>query len=248
LPWLLAGQKPRQSLIEGMGNGEGKKELTDLGLAEFFSYPKPLMLLTHICKMFSKSAVFLDFFAGSGTTAHAVMQLNAEDKGSRQCILVTNNEGPAGAGICAKVTYPRLKKAIEGYRTSKGKEVTGLGENLEFFRTAFQPIPESLDQTRSFFKFSTFMLCLKSGCFQLVEENKHWAIFQNAGKHLFVLFDEYANEAALKRLKELIGPIEAYVFAYERDDDTAELLRTLHNVTVQEVPQPLLDLFHRLKE
>ncbi len=45
----------------------------------------------------------LDFFAGSGTTLHATMQLNAEDRGHRQCILVTNNEN----NICEEVTYER---------------------------------------------------------------------------------------------------------------------------------------------
>ncbi len=56
-----------------------------------------------------KSSIILDFFAGGGTTGHAVMALNNEDGGSRRFILITNNE----SNICESVTYPRLKKCIE---------------------------------------------------------------------------------------------------------------------------------------
>lgn len=248
---------PWPSVIEentGPG-GTALKEI--LGDATAFSYPKNPDYIRWILSLHpNKDAVVLDFFAGSGTTAQSVMQLNLEDDGSRQCILVTNDEGaydsevgnPAEGGICTNVTYPRLKNVIKGYTTPKGKEVAGLGENLEFFKTAFQPLPQSRNQTRSFFRFSTEMLCLKSGCFTAVEAEKRWALFEGTGKNLFVLFDEYANDSALERLRQLSGPVDAYVFAYEADDDTAEMLRTLPNVTVQEVPQPLLDLYFRIKE
>ena len=59
-----------------------------------------------------KDAIILDIFAGSGTTGHAVLELNKKDGGNRQFILCTNNEN----NICTDVTYPRLKKVIEGYK------------------------------------------------------------------------------------------------------------------------------------
>ena len=71
----------------------------------------------------------LDFFAGSGTTGHAVMKLNAEDGGKRKFILVTNNEN----GICEKVTYERLRRVME-------KE--GYDASLKYFRIGFVPIGE----------------------------------------------------------------------------------------------------------
>ena len=109
------------------------------------------------------TALVLDFFAGSGTTLHATAQMNAEDGGRRQCILVTNNEveeklarsliakghfigDPAyeAHGICEDVTWPRCKAAITGKRPD-GKDVVGayldgrayaegFNENCEFFR------------------------------------------------------------------------------------------------------------------
>lgn len=73
-----------------------------------------------------KTSTILDFFAGSGTTLHATMQLNAEDGGHRQCILVANNEN----NICEEITYERSKRVINGYTTPKGEEVPGLTKTV----------------------------------------------------------------------------------------------------------------------
>ncbi|MCZ7550761.1 MAG: site-specific DNA-methyltransferase [Anaerolineales bacterium] len=68
----------------------------------------------------NKTAIVLDFFAGSGTTAHAVMELNRDDNGNRQCILVTNNEN----NIMTEVCYPRECNVVEGYKfTGKDKKL-----------------------------------------------------------------------------------------------------------------------------
>jgi len=83
-------------------------------VGQYFPFPKSLYAvkdcLNAIIKK-NKNAVILDFFAGSGTTAHAVLELNKEDNGTRQFILVTNNEN----NIMTEVCYPRIKRVIEGY-------------------------------------------------------------------------------------------------------------------------------------
>lgn len=111
------------------------RNIDDEGGVSFKNGKKPLRLITQLCKWSNiKSATILDFFAGSGTTLHATMQLNEEDKGHRQCILVTNNEN----NICEEVTYERNKRVINGYTTSKGVAVEGLhGNNLRYYRTEF---------------------------------------------------------------------------------------------------------------
>lgn len=247
--------EPFNALLTELGS-PGGSQLNDIVPGNAFKNPKHTNFIEHLLTMVGGgNSVVLDFFAGSGTTAHAVMRLNAEDGGRRQCILITNDEGEfkneAGTilpgGICTNVTYPRLKKVIEGYTTPNGKVVAGLGENLEFFQTAFQLAPESRDQLRDFVRFCSSMLCLKANAYSAIEESEQWGLFDGQGKHLFMLFDEYAANEAVRRLKNIDGPVEAYVFAYERDDDSAEILSQLPNVTVQEVPQPLLDLFFRTK-
>ena len=91
---------------------EGTKDLKSVfGKAGMFTNPKPLRLIERILNISlkSKNAVILDFFAGSGTTAHAVMKLNAEDGGNRRFIVCTNNEN----NICREVTYERIRRVID---------------------------------------------------------------------------------------------------------------------------------------
>jgi len=247
-------EKVRSIFVHSKGGVSDLREL-NCGLDEKFPYPKPLGLLKHLLGLLPKDVVVLDFFAGSGTTAHACMQLNAEDGGSRQCILATNDEGEfkdeAGTvlpgGICTHVTYPRLKTVIEGYSTPKGKMVTGLGENLEFFRTAFHSNPRTKDQTLAFAKACVPLLELKAGCFQMMEETASWRLYSASDKYLFILLDDMAADSARERLTQLDAPIEAFVFAYDADDDTVAVLNTLPNVDAQAVPKPILDLYHRLQ-
>lgn len=89
-----------------------------------FDFPKSPEMILQILKSLSfKSGIILDFFAGSGTTGHAVLELNKEDGGNRKFILCTNNEN----NICRDVTYPRIEKVINGY-DFKGKDKTTLFE------------------------------------------------------------------------------------------------------------------------
>lgn len=99
-----------------------------------FSTPKPTSLIQRILKLISnKDAIVLDFFAGSGTTGHAVMELNKQDGGNRKFILCTNNEN----GICEEVTYQRLKTVITGKRADGSEYSEGISANLKYFKTDF---------------------------------------------------------------------------------------------------------------
>lgn len=98
------------SVIDEAYNNQGTSELKNiLATQTIFNYPKPLKMMEELIGMVGVDAVILDYFAGSGTTGHAVMKLNAEDGGKRKFILVTNNEN----GICEKVTYERLKRVMK---------------------------------------------------------------------------------------------------------------------------------------
>ena len=75
--------------IDGANSARGTREVMDLFNGKFFDYPKPLNLIKHIQSMIlSNNDIVMDFFSGSATTAHAVMQLNAEDGGHRKFIMV----------------------------------------------------------------------------------------------------------------------------------------------------------------
>ena len=112
--------------IEGTyWDGIELNNLSKEGNVKFSNGKKPLSLLNRIIKMYKyKDAVILDYFAGSGTTGHAVMQLNKEDGGNRKYILCTNNEN----NICEKITYQRMKNIQEE-----------LPHNLKYYKTEFIP-------------------------------------------------------------------------------------------------------------
>lgn len=99
-----------------------------------FDFPKPVELLKQLLDQTTAAeSIILDFFAGSGTTAQAVLELNKEDGGSRSFILCTNNEN----NICESVTYPRIKTVISGARSDGSKYSEGIPANLKYYHTAF---------------------------------------------------------------------------------------------------------------
>jgi len=89
-----------------------------------FNNPKPIELIKHIvCQSTCKNDIVLDSFAGSGTTMHAVMDLNKEDGGRRQCIMVQMTEATPKEpekNICREITRERVKRAIEKYGYDSG--------------------------------------------------------------------------------------------------------------------------------
>lgn len=91
-------------------NSVATKELSELVPKSGFLYPKPVAFIKKIIKSFPDDSItVLDFFAGSGTTGQAVLELNEEDKGKRNFILCNSNEN----GICEKVTFERIKKVYD---------------------------------------------------------------------------------------------------------------------------------------
>lgn len=137
-----------------------------------FNNPKNLNMIKYFVSVYvGKNPTVLDFFAGSGTTAHAVLQLNKEDGGKRKFILCTNNENK----ICEEVTYERIKRVIHGYG-----DVEGIPANLKYFRTDF--IAKDTDDVREkLLSHIKEMVELENG---ITIDNRHY---------LIVLSDEEAD-------------------------------------------------------
>jgi site-specific DNA-methyltransferase (adenine-specific)/adenine-specific DNA-methyltransferase len=113
---------------------EGKKEIIKLlpEAEDVFTTPKPVRLIQQLIKIATdKDDIVLDSFAGSGSTGHAVLQLNKEDNGNRKFILVEMDKG-----ISEKITFNRLKRAIQGYewtdQNSNGRNEDKLGGGFRF--------------------------------------------------------------------------------------------------------------------
>lgn len=242
------------ALVENeFSNDNAKKELSDYMDANSFDFPKPTSLIKQLAYLTEKeNPIILDFFAGSGTTLHAVMQLNAEDGGKRTCILCTNNEN----GICENVTYERNKRVINGYIKPNGEAVEGLHDNnLRYYRTAFVGRSRSVQNMRRLVNLSTDMLCIKE---DLYTEKKQFA-GQQTYKGVFRFFDDgkrqmlvIYREEAIAELVPLIAstdyaePIKVYVFSPSEDPWEAEFEDVADKVQLCALPQAIYNTYKRI--
>lgn len=217
--------------IEKGKNEDGDDEIKDVfgltGDNEVFKYPKPTALIKKVLTTIPKQDLtILDFFAGSGTTLHATMQLNSEDGGNRQCILVTNNEN----NICEEVTYERNKRVIEGYTNAKGERVDGLANNnLRYYKSEFVPSSKSEKNKRELTLLSTDLLCIKEDCYtdvtgQTKFNHTQCRIFKDGtDKYMVVVYHSRNLTAVCEQLITYIPTlpttqkVRLYVFSPEKE-------------------------------
>lgn len=218
-----------------------------------FDTPKPTGLLKRIMTIGAdNNSTILDFFAGSGTTLHATMQLNDEDGGHRKCILVTNNEN----NICEEVTYERNKRVINGYTTPKGEEVPGLkGNTLRYYRTSFVGRSRSMKNMRQLMTLSTDMLCIKEDLYaeqpKFGEQQTYKNVFRyfdNGKKRMMIIY----KEEAVPLLVDLIqktdyeGMMRVYVFSPSEDPWECEFEEVQDKVQLCALPQAIYNAYRRI--
>jgi len=126
---------PFKNLILNILNANGVNEQKAIFGEKVFNNPKPVELIKFLVHLSKTNKTTLDFFAGSGTTGQAVLELNKEDGGNRKFILCTNNEN----NICEGVTYPRLQTVITGIRQDGNKYSDGIPANLKYYKTDYIP-------------------------------------------------------------------------------------------------------------
>lgn len=236
------GVKPTTVWIDPKYNAatHGTKLLNDiLGKGRVFDYPKSLYAVMDTLRVLSsKDALVLDFFAGSGTTGHAIMELNREDGGSRQFILCTNNEN----GIAEEVTHPRIKKVSEGYNNT-----AGIGINLRYFKTDFIKRSNVSDDTRrELIKKSTEMICLKESTFKKAYDNKKFKIYKNNTSVTGILFDLDAINDFKNKLEKSGLTSNIYVFSLTSDvynEDFADLNIKHH---LKPIPEGILEVYRKI--
>lgn len=215
-------------------NQQGNIDIINIFNGEsIFSNPKPVGLISYFLRVIrSRNIQILDFFAGSGTTLHATMKLNAEDGGYRRCILVTNNEN----NICEEVTYIRNKKVIEGYTTPKGEKVAGLhNNNLRYYKTDFVPRKQTIKNMRTLMNASTDLLCIKNDVYVEVKtfcgrklKPEIARYFDDSKTQMLVIYNELAvtQIAEILLTMEVEKKIKIYVFSnssYAYNDDFEEV-------------------------
>ncbi|RJR23834.1 site-specific DNA-methyltransferase [Candidatus Microgenomates bacterium] len=225
-----------------------------------FPFPKSLYatakcLETVVYK--KENATILDFFAGSGTTGHAVMMMNQQYGGSRNFILCTNNELNGQEkelrekglteqeiqeyGICRAVTYPRIRKVIEGYNNTKG-----IKANLKYFITSFVPADPTDKNKIELTKKATEMLCIKEDTFEEAEFKEKFKIFRNKNHYTGIIFDHQAIDDFKRAIKDIDGRFSVYVFSLGDDTFDDEFADIKNKVKLSPIPEAILRVYRRI--
>ena len=227
---------------------------TNLNMEIQFSSPKSISLIKEILKFgtLKGNSTFLDFFAGSGTTLHATMQLNAEDGGHRQCILVTNNEN----GICENVTYERNKRVIQGYTTPKGEHVEGLHKNnLRYYKTDFVPREPNNRNKRALVAAATDLLCIKNDVYKEQVTFGGHKLKQTAARYfddgktqMLIIYNELTVEAFVKAIDsmDVANRIKVYVFSNNRYAYNDNFEPVSEKVEVCALPAAIYDAYKKV--
>jgi adenine-specific DNA-methyltransferase len=237
----IATTKQGSSLLKEIFNGE-----------EPISFVKPLNLISFLLSLSSANITILDFFAGSGTTLHATMQLNAEDGGHRKCILVTNNEN----NICEEVTYERNKRVIHGYTNAKGKDVPGLTANtLRYYRTDFISREKTQKNMRALVVLATDMLCIKNDIYTETHEIGGFKMrpslarhFKKNNKEMLIIYDDRAIPYIVDKLKDIDvkEPIMVYVFSPNDYPYTDEFFEVADKVKLCALPAAIYEAYRKI--
>lgn len=217
---------------------EGTNLIREIFGSKAFSYPKPLSLIKNlIAQAVGPNDLVMDFFAGSGTTAQAVLELNREDEGERRFIMVSATEATADdpdKNICRDVCAERIRRVMAGYG---GRE--GTGGDFAYLRVLRMPQEDVLTE---------------------IDHSQVWTALQLIHRQSFMPF------ASGMALQEAISPDGGLVYATAISDDTADRIAALaaetthltvytwqpgllrerlaaQGITVEQIPQFLVNRF-----
>ena len=235
-------KKPFINIQKLVSQQTAQKELDEMFGKRVFDHPKPPQLITWLISLIqnNESAIILDFFAGSGTTGQAVLDLNKKDNGNRKFILCTNNEN----NICTDVCYPRVGKVINGYKNSKSKKVAGLGGNLKYFKTDFVGSDSTDKNKRDLVNKSAEMICVKEDIFDLiVDKGFDYKIYQKGKKFLGVIFDIDAIADFKKEAEKHKGNFVVYCFSYTEATPEKEFKGLKNKYVLKPIPAVILRIY-----
>ena len=236
------------------------------GGIDFRNGKKPIAFIMKILEIGgvnnNKNALIMDFFAGSGSTAEALLRLNSDDEGQRKFIICTNNEVEYKAdtelrkkgfkpsdkeyeaeGIAQKKCYPRLKNILKGYNDFKPVDF-----NLKYFNTALLDIDHishvSDEQKIKLTYQAGDMIALREGTFEEVEKDEWWQIFKDGTKYTAIYFKEDKKKLneLVKKLSKLKEKVILYIFSWGKNEYKNEFTE-YKNIKIEDIPEPIIDVY-----
>ena len=232
---------------------------------------KPIAFISNFLKIAfgNKNINVLDFFAGSGSTLHAIISRND----TSQCILVQEpqktyemknekkmelkgceNVFNAGYESIIDVTWQRCKNVMQGYTNAKGEEIAGLGNSLKYYKTDFigKNKPEkATDEDRiSLAQKAGYLISLVENTLEEIETNDFYQIFSDAEENQFTAiyfngdtekFPDFVQSIQEKNKKTIV-----YIFTWGSPDIFENEFDDLTNITIKSIPQPILEIYKSL--
>ena len=233
------------SIYENADSADNMLKAMDLG----FEYPKPVSEAMYILSnIHPNPKIILDFFAGSGTTGHAVLELNKGDNGHRKFILCTNNEN----NICTEVTYPRIHTVITGKCQDGSEYDEGISANLMYYKTGFIKDSKDTDQAKySLVEKVDELLCIIEETYVEKERTNYYSHYETlpGDKHTFIYSDYYSAEPFSEFIK-LIDNVdgEKIVYMFSTDNIIDEKFFENLNVTIKPIPSKIYEIYKEIVE
>ena len=205
--------------IQTIASGQtGQKELEAMFGYRSFDHPKPQLLMQWLVRLHpNKDGMVLDFFAGSGTTGQAVMELNKEDGGNRKFILCTNDE----AGIGETVTYERIKRVITGKDWADGKEHESHEASLRYYNVQFierekaqSLITENVDG----------LINIAESCFNELYKGEMSSLWNNSRNHFTALLRDPWGVEELTHALSAYEPSTLTLYVHDNGADYSQEL------------------------
>ena len=227
---------------------QGTKLLKEIfpELPKVFDYSKSLHLVKDCISLFvkdKKDALILDFFAGSGTTAHAVLEINNDDNGQRRSIMCSTNDEKEP--IAEKYTYERIKRVINGYKDGK-KDVSGLKANLKYLKTELHPLPRTDGMKSLIAKKMVDTICFENNTFKKTVEEEGFLIFEGSNYSVGIIFDEFKTDKFLKKVSKSSAKFKVYFMSFSAEGFFEELEVNQNIIECRTVPVPLINSIHRI--
>lgn len=221
-----------------------------LGSSKMFNYPKSIHAVTDTLNTLvlqNKNAIVLDFFAGSGSTAHAVLKLNKQDGGNRQFIVCTNNEvgEKSEKEFCKKYNIPAKK--LKNWRNGNKSEwldwcekngicstvtypriknvvngyanIDGIHANVKYFKTDFVPTVLTDNDKRILVEKSTELLCIAENTFNVARQKEilDYAVFSNSKQHTAIIYDENFIGECCNKLNKIQLKNKTVIYVFSYD-------------------------------
>ena len=238
----LPSKKPKSTLYKPQySTTNGASQIKAIFGSKVFDYPKPLELIIDLLEITTtKESLILDFFAGSGTTGHAVVALNKKDAGNRRYILCTNNENE----IAEKVTFERIKKI--------SLEIPGLEKfskmptNLKYLKIKSLSNSRTYSSKKNLVRHINTLIQFKEDAINPIYSSESFSLFSRGNHFVGVILDEdYIEDFKSKIANMNYESMNIYVFAYGNDVYSDYFENLNKNINLVPIPLAILSAFTR---